>query len=369
MNEKSITILEPGLLSSIQDIGRYGFQKYGVPVSGAMDSFALRSANVLVGNEMNDACIEMTVIGPSIKFNYGALISVTGGDLSIKINGEKVDRWSAINVEAGSVLTSDGIRDGMRAYLAISGGINVPVIMGSRSTYIPAAFGGYKGRPLMAGDELLIGDPNPKTSHIARTLPEELEPVHYGHSHIIRVVLGPQNKSFTTESINTFFDSRYVVSNNCDRTGYRLSGPQLKHQGNADIISDGTQIGSIQVPADGNPIILMSDRGPTGGYAKIGTVISTDLGLIAQSRPDDNLVFRQVSVKEAESAFLEQESILYSMDPNIFKNASDKVKSTLSKTSSSLSPYLENDQNKLDMTATAKLKGKTFSFGISIESN
>ncbi len=369
MNEKSITILEPGLLSTIQDIGRYGFQKYGVPVSGAMDSFALRSANVLVGNDMNSACIEMTVIGPSIKFNYPALISVTGGDLLIKIDDKKIDRWSAIEVKAGSVLTSDGIQDGMRAYLAISGGINVPVIMGSRSTYIPAAFGGYKGRPLMPDDTLIIGEPNPKTIHEARSLPEELEPVHYGHSHIIRVVLGPQNNNFTSESINTFFDSRYIVSNNCDRTGYRLSGPKLKHEENADIISDGTQIGSIQVPSDGNPIILMSDRGPTGGYAKIGTVISTDLGLIAQSRPDDNLVFRQVSVKEAEAAFFEQESILYSMDPTLFKNASNKVKSALSETSSSLSPYIDEDFKKVQRNATVKIKGKTFNFGISIESN
>ena len=369
MNEKSITILEPGLLSSIQDMGRYGFQRYGVPVSGGMDNFALRAANVLVGNKMNDACIEMTVIGPSIKFNCPALISITGGDLSIKLDWQKVDRWSAIQVETGSILTSDGIQDGMRAYLAISGGIDVPIIMGSRSTYIPAGFGGYKGRPLMAGDTLLVGEPNPTTKHEERTLPEDLEPVHYGHSHIIRVVLGPQNTNFTSAAVNTFFDSRYIVSNNCDRTGYRLNGPTLQHETSADIISDGTQIGSIQVPADGNPIILMSDRGPTGGYAKIGTVISTDLGLIAQSRPEDNLVFRQVSVKEAEAAFFEQESILYSIDPTLFKNASNKVKSALSETSSSLSPYIYEDLKKVQRNATVKIKGKTFTFGISIESN
>ena len=369
MNEKSITILEPGLLSSIQDTGRYGFQRYGVPVSGAMDNFALRAANVLVGNKMNDACIEMTVIGPSIKFNCPALISITGGDLSIKLDGQKVDRWSAIQVETGSILTSDGIQDGMRAYLAINGGINVPIIMGSRSTYIPAGFGGYKGRPLMAGDTLPVGKPNPTTKHEERTLPEDLEPVHYGHSHIIRVVLGPQNTNFTSAAVNTFFDSRYIVSNNCDRAGYRLNGPTLQHETSADIISDGTQIGSIQVPADGNPIILMSDRGPTGGYAKIGTVISTDLGLIAQSRPEDNLVFRQVSVKEAEAAFFEQESILYSIDPTLFKNASNKVKSALSETSSSLSPYIYEDLKKVQRNATVKIKGKTFTFGISIESN
>ena len=274
MNEKSITILESGLLSTIQDVGRYGFQKYGVPVSGALDNFALRGANLLVGNEMNAAGIEMTVLGPSIKFNYPALISITGADLSIKLDGEKIDRWSAIQVEADSVLTSDGIQDGMRAYLAINGCINVPMIMGSRSTYIPASLGGYKGRPLMAGDTLFVGEPKPETRHQERTLPEDLEPVHYGHSHLIRVVLGPQDSNFTSDAINTFFDSRYVVTNNSDRTGYRLAGPSLKHQRTADIISDGTQIGSIQVPADGNPIILMSDRGPTGGYAKIGTIIT-----------------------------------------------------------------------------------------------
>ena len=369
MNEKSITILESGLLSTIQDVGRYGFQKYGVPVSGALDNFAFRGANLLVGNEMNAAGIEMTVIGPSIKFNYPALISITGADLSIKLDGEKIDRWAAIQVEADSVLTSDGIQDGIRAYLAINGGINVPMIMGSRSTYIPASFGGYKGRPLMAGDTLFVGEPNPETRHQERTLPENLEPVHYGHSHVIRVVLGPQDSNFTSDAINTFFDSRYVVTNNSDRTGYRLAGPSLKHQRTADIISDGTQIGSIQVPADGNPIILMSDRGPTGGYAKIGTIITSDLGFIAQSRPNDNLVFRQVSVKEAEMAFIEQESILYSIDPNLFINASEQFKERLTQTNSSLSEYLKDETDKLKRIATANIRGKTFTFGISIESN
>lgn len=363
MNEKSITILEPGLLSTIQDIGRYGFQKYGVPVSGALDNFALRGANAIVGNDMNAACIEMTVIGPSIKFNYPTSISITGADLSIKLDGRKIDRWSSIQIEAGSVLTSDGIQDGMRSYLAINGGINVPMVMGSKSTYIAASFGGYKGRPLMAGDTLFVDEPNSEIRHQDRNLPEDLEPIHYGHSHIIRVVLGPQNSNFTSDAINTFFDSRYVVTNNSDRTGYRLSGPQLKHESSADIISDGTQIGSIQVPADGNPIILMSDRGPTGGYAKIGTVITSDLGLIAQARPDDNLVFRQVSIEEAENAFIEQESLLYSIDPNLFINASEHFKAKLSQTNSLLK------DEKLERIATAKIKGKTFTFGISIESN
>lgn len=370
MNNKSIEILESGMLSSIQDTGRYRYQKFGVPVSGAMDNFALRAANVLIGNDMNSAGIEMTVVGPSIRFNSAALISITGGDLSIKLNGRTVDRWTAINVDEGSVMTSDGVQDGMRAYLAINGGIDVPLIMGSRSTYIPASFGGYKGRALKTGDLLSVGKLNPATVHEERRLPEDLEPVNYGHSHIIRVVLGPQNDRFTSSAINTFLDSRYVVSNNCDRTGYRLSGPHLQHETGPDIISDGTQIGNIQVPADGNPIILMSDRGPTGGYAKIGTVISTDIGLVAQSRPGDNIVFRQVSVKEAELAFIQQESVLYSMDRNLFPAASKEIIDALTRNSSNLSPCLsENRADSKPTTATARIKGKTYKFKISIESN
>ena len=370
MNEKSITIIDPGLLSTVQDTGRHGYQKYGVPVSGAMDNFSLRAANLLVGNTTGSACIEMTIVGASIKFNYPAVISITGGNLSMKLDGAKINNWCSIQVESGSVLKSDGAQDGMRAYLAIKGGINVPVIMGSKSTYIPASFGGFKGRALIAGDTLLINNSDVEPIQEERNLPEGLQVVHYGHSHIVRVTLGPQHNKFTSEAIKTFFDSRYSVSSNCDRVGYRLTGPQLQHESSADIISDGTQFGSIQVPSDGNPIILMADRGPTGGYAKIGTVISADLNLIAQSRPGDSIVFRQVSVKEAESAFFEQETFLYSMNPKLFKNAPEKVRTTLSKNRSTILPLIDNDTKNKPLTiATANIKGKIFNFEISIESN
>lgn len=369
MSHQVIEVLEPGLLTTVQDTGRYGYQRFGVPVSGAMDPFSLRAANVLVGNDQGAACLEMTVVGPRIRFLDDSLIAVTGGDLAVKIDGEPVQRWQAVHVEKGSVITSDGMIDGMRAYLAVDGGIDVPEVMGSRSTYVTSRIGGHRGRPLKTGDVLSALPSDPTRRHAERGLPEDLEPVHYGHSHVIRAVLGPQADAFKPAAIETLFDSRYSVSNHSDRVGYRLEGPHLRHEAGADIISDGSPAGAIQVPADGMPIVLMADRGPTGGYAKIATVISTDLGRLAQARPGDTIAFRQVTVKEAGQALLEQEAILYSLDPDLLARAPDAVVRALRGSDGTPSPALrETDHPHMEMrVAHATVGGETVAVEILIE--
>ena len=196
MSRLVMEILEPGLLTTVQDTGRYGYQRFGVPVSGAMDLFSLRAANVLVGNEQGAACLEMTVVGPRMRFLEDALIALTGGDLAVRIDGRPVPRWRSVRVGKHSVLTSDSMVDGMRAYLAVAGGIDVPEVMGSRSTYMASRIGGLNGRALKSGDMLSASPPDPETQHEERGLPEDLEPVHYGHSHVIRAVIGPQAHAF-----------------------------------------------------------------------------------------------------------------------------------------------------------------------------
>ena len=368
-SHKVLEVIEPGLLTTVQDTGRYGYQRFGVPVSGAMDPFSLRAANVLVGNDQDSACLEMTVVGPQARFLEDTLIAVTGADLAINIDDERVHRWQAMHVEKGSVLTSDGMVDGMRAYLAVDGGIDVPQVMGSRSTYMTSRIGGLNGRPLKSGDVISMLPSDPSHRHDERALPEDLEPVHYGHSHVIRAIVGPQASAFTQGALETIFDSRYSVSNDSDRVGYRLEGPHLKHVAGADIISDGSPAGAIQVPADGMPIVLMSDRGPTGGYAKIATIISTDLGRLAQARPGDTISFKQVTVAQANSALLEQEAILYSLDPDLLSRAPEAVVRALQASDGAPSPALrETELPHLETrVAQATLGDRTLEFEIMIE--
>jgi biotin-dependent carboxylase-like uncharacterized protein len=314
MSEQVFEVLEPGLLTTVQDRGRYGYQRFGVPVSGAMDTFSLRAANILAGNDQNAACLEMTASGPKLRFLRDTLIAVTGGDLGFTLDGEPMPRWCSVRVQKDSVLASEGVQDGFRAYLALAGGIEVPVVMGSRSTYLKSGIGGFQGRALKAGDRLSVLPLEPGRELRERRLPEDLEPVHYGHDHEIRAILGPQDSAFTSEAIATLLEAKYTVSATSDRVGYRLEGPILRHKRGPDIISDGSPLGAIQVPGDGLPIILLADRGPTGGYTKIATVISSDVGRIAQAAPGDTVSFKKVTIEEAQAVLREEESLLRSLD-------------------------------------------------------
>jgi antagonist of KipI len=292
-----IEVLRPGLLTTVQDRGRFGFQKFGVPVSGGVDETALRIANVLVGNPQGAAALEMTALGPQLRFLADAVVALTGAEVEGDLDGRPAPWYGAFQVRAGQVLDVRACSRGLRAYLAIAGGIDVPVLLGSRSTCLAAKFGGLQGRALMVGDVLAGWSPS-SLGEAGRVVPDAWRPRH-GGPVALRVVMGPQDDAFTEAGRRTFLESTYRVSPHADRMGYRLDGPVIAHRGSADIISDWVPLGGVQVPGDGKPIILLADRQTTGGYPKIATVIKPDTGVVAQLRPGDGLTFRAVSVAEA----------------------------------------------------------------------
>lgn len=293
-----IEVIKPGMLTLIQDLGRYGFQQFGVPVAGAMDQFAASAGNLLVGNDRSAAVLEMMMMGPELKLNFEGQIALTGADLGPKINGAPVAMWQTLSVSAGDVLSFAGLKSGLRGYLAVRGGIDTPPVMSSRSTYTKAALGGFEGRALKTGDQVPVGADGTSVPSVTLAIPLDQIPV-YGASKTIRVVLGPQDDAFTEAGVQTFLDNVYTVTNECDRMGYRLDGPSIEHVKGGDIISDGIAFGAVQVPGHGKPIIMMADRQTTGGYTKIAGVISVDLPLLAQSKPGDQIKFQKVSLEEA----------------------------------------------------------------------
>ena len=311
MSQPSIEVLDPGLLTTIQDRGRYGYQHIGVPVSGAMDEFALRAANLLVSNPDDAAALEITVVGPKLKFLDDAMIAITGADMAPTIDEDPIPQWQTVTVAKNSVLAFNGLKDGMRAYLAIAGGIDVPPVMESRSTYDKSSIGGFEGRPLRNGD--VISTLDRKRDINPKSLPSGFQVPSYGTDHMIRVILGPQHSAFTENSIASFLSSIYKVSSESDRMGYSLEGPKISHSSRPDIVSDGNPIGAIQIPKDGLPRILMADRGTTGGYTKIATVINPDISLISQSMPGTTLNFKAISLDDAHELLHEREAILNSI--------------------------------------------------------
>jgi biotin-dependent carboxylase-like uncharacterized protein len=295
---KGITVVDGGMLSTVQDLGRVGSQRYGVPVAGAMDGWALRAANRLVGNADGTAALEITLAGPTLTFDVEAEIAVTGADLGARIDGRPIEMWQSHHVWAGRVLSFRGVRAGIRAYLAVAGGFDVPVVLGSRSTFTRSGFGGFEGRGLRSGDQLPIGQTGAAHERVLRRLRPGAVPA-IGRVHELRVILGPQDDAFTPAGIATFLSETYTVTPQSDRVGCRLAGPPIAHRTGADIVSDGTAFGAVQVTGDGVPIILLADRGTTGGYTKIATIISADLGRVAQAAPGDHVRFVRVELAEA----------------------------------------------------------------------
>lgn len=305
----AIEVLDGGLLTTVQDWGRYGYQRYGVPVSGAMDLLALRAGNRLVGNGDGAATLEMTLLGPRLRFLAPATIAIAGGDLGAMLDDRPLRTWESVGVGAGMVLSFSGPSDGIRAYLAVAGGIDVPLVLGSRSTYVRSRLGGLQGRALQAGDILETPGQAPLLRAAHPSVAAERRPA-YGHEHVLRVVLGPQDDRFTPSGVRTFLSSAYSVTPQSDRMGYRLTGPKIEHTSGPDIVSDGTPFGAVQVAGDGVPIVLMADRGTAGGYTKIATVISADLPRLSQAAPGDAVRFEAVTLAEAHQALREQEAWL-----------------------------------------------------------
>ena len=300
----ALEVLEGGMLTTVQDLGRYGYQRYGVPVAGAMDSFALQAANALVGNSLDEAALEITIVGPTLRATASCLIAVTGADLGLRVNGRPLPSWMAVFVRRGWIVEFGSRRMGCRAYLAVAGGIDVSLVMGSKSTYLRGGFSGVEGRALRGGDIIPIGQPTFHVPSLAgRDFPADLIP-EYSDEPEVHVILGPQDDYFTAEGITTFLSSEYQVSPTSDRMGYRLQGPEIAHKGRADIISDGIALGSVQVPADKQPIVMMADRQTTGGYPKIATVISAEIPRLAQCMPGASTVtFKAITVEEAQARY------------------------------------------------------------------
>jgi antagonist of KipI len=304
-----IEVVDAGLLTTVQDLGRYRYQRYGVPVSGAADQFSLRVANRLAGNDEGLAGLELTLVGPRLRFLAPTVIALAGADLSPRIDDEPVALWEPLVAPAGATLSFGDARDGVRGYLAVYGGIDVPKVLGSRSTSVRSKLGGFDGRPLQAGDLLAVPGERPASRVEARRFPHEDAPT-YGHTHGLRVVLGPQDSAFTESGVRTFLSSTYSVSGQSDRIGYRLQGPVIEHLTSPDIVSDGIPYGAVQVAGDGMPIVLLVDRGTTGGYTKIATVISVDLPRLAQAAAGDAVSFRPVTVEEAHALLRAQERVI-----------------------------------------------------------
>lgn len=292
-----------GLLTTVQDLGRSGYEHYGVPVSGAMDAEALQNANLLVGNAPGETCLELTLLGPVLRFDAPSVIAITGGDLSPQRNGQDIPCNRALCMQAGDTLSFGAPRSGCRAYLAFAGGLAIEPTLGSCSTTARFGIGGYHGRRLQKGDTLPL-------RRSVQTLPamqrRQIDPrLPAGDVRTVRVLLGPQDDRFTQAGLDTFQHETYTVSPESDRMGYRLSGAKIEHLTDGNIISDGIVTGSVQVPSDGQPIIMLADHQTVGGYTKIATVITADLPILAQSRAGDKLRFTAVDIDTAQRALLD----------------------------------------------------------------
>ena len=303
----SIEVLKPGPLSSLQDLGRTGVQRFGVIASGVMDEWSHRLANLLAGNGADEASLEITLMGPSLLFHQDALIAIVGADLSPRIGEQPVPMAEPVRVAAGSRLDFGRRVVGCRTYLAVHGGFTVPPVMGSRSTYLRAGFGGLQGRALRKGDRLPIAPDAVGSFDLPDAQTLSVPPHPALHERAIRVIQGQQWTRFSDQAQARFFESPFVVNQNSDRMGYRLDGPGLALAAPLEMISEAVGVGTVQVPPDGQPIVLMADRQTTGGYPKIASVASVDLPLVAQRVPGETLRFAPVTLDEAQALYLERE--------------------------------------------------------------
>ncbi len=317
MGQEVFEVIHPGALTSVQDLGRYGYQRYGVPISGAMDKFALRVANLLAGNEEGEAALEATIIGPKLRALGESTIALAGGDLSPRINGRPCAMWCAHLIKEGDLISFGPPRSGCRTYLAVSGGIDVPPALGSCSTHLRLGLGGF-GRALAAGDLIQVRRDSREPAN--GRLPEKYIP-HYGAEWLIRVILGPQMDYFTMRGISQFLGGEYVITPQSDRMGFRLKGPRIEHRAGADILTDATPPGSVQVPGDGMPIILVADGQATGGYSKIGVVISPDQDKLGQAKPGEKIRFEKVTLSQAHRAMKEMRNQIQEIKGSLVKSA------------------------------------------------
>jgi len=302
----SLEIIELSGLATIQDSGRTGWRRFGVPSSGPMDAFAFHAANKLAGNASSCAAIEIGLGDITLRAKRDCVVAVAGVGYGLSIYVWDFPLWSSYYVRAGWTIRLNKLDSGMWVYLAIAGGVQTQPVLDSVSTNLRGRFGGLDGRQLQAGDLLKSGTPSHSLNELAaRTLPESARPI-YSDNPVVDFIMGPQEKYFTDESIATFMSQEYSVSTTSDRMGYRLEGAALKHRSKAELISEGMTMGAIQVPSNGQPIVMMADSPTTGGYPKIGTVASADLPLLVQCVPNKSKIrFRETTVANAQKKYRE----------------------------------------------------------------
>ena len=315
----TVKVARAGLLTTVQDLGRTGLQHLGIVPCGAMDQVAHRMANALVGNPATAATLECTVIGPELVFGQTCLVALYGATFEAKIAGEPFPKNRPVLVNAGSVLTTGKAVRGARAYLAVAGGFNVPMALGSRSTYLPAGFGGFLGRALKAGDEIPCSDDLSKLSEmrfkrivrtgvLARVAFQSVRwsagelTLPYEGSLAVRALEGRHHAQFDSASQEAFFGEAWRVSSDSNRMGYRLMGPRLARSKAVEILSEPTCLGTVQVPNDGTPIALMADHQTTGGYPKIAEIAGADIPTLAQLAPGGTVRFVKCTLEEADAA-------------------------------------------------------------------
>jgi antagonist of KipI len=290
-----IRVLDPGPHTTVQDLGRLGHLRSGIPPSGPVDRPSFIAANRLVANADNAAGLECTLMGPRLQAQAPCAVAVTGADMAVTVNGAAAPAWTTLLLLSGDVLKIGAARAGVRGYVAFSGGLDVPLVLGSRATYVRGRMGGVQGRALARDDVLpLAPAPLPRVRRVRRDAVPD-----WNGEPALRVVLGPQADRFTPESIADFLGGLYEMLPQSDRMGARLKGPRIAHARGHDIISDGIAFGSVQVPGDGQPIVLLVDRQSTGGYTKVATVCSFDIARVGQVKPGQRMRFMAVEVADA----------------------------------------------------------------------
>jgi len=325
----SIRVLRPGMLTTVQDLGRPGWQRYGVSVCGAMDQLSLRVANTLVGNAEGDAGLEITLLGPTLQFESDALIAICGGTWSPRIEDSLVPMNRPVWLPAGTTLVLGSATSGARAYLAVGGGMDVPPLMGSRSTYLQAKVGGLEGRALHSGDVVSHGQPSTLSQRMADKLCEKSAWSSFGSAPwfaglsplrnpaILRVVRGTEFDRLDRAGQESLLSAEFQVTSEADRMGYRLAGPTLSFRRSEELVSAAVCSGAVQIPPQGQPILLMADCATTGGYPKVAHVASVDQPLAAQLKPGDSFRLREISLVEAHNLYCRQETALRCLQTNL----------------------------------------------------
>jgi biotin-dependent carboxylase-like uncharacterized protein len=328
MSGAALSVIEPGLLTSVQDLGREGYQDIGIPPSGAMDGYALRAGNLVLKNSVGEAGLEMTAKGGTFEVLMDLVIAFTGGDMEATVNGNPLPRWEAVKVKSGDILSFGFVKNGCRGYLCIAGGIHVPIILGSKSTYMMGRLGGYRGRALRKGDRLSVGELGvPPEDIVGRRLGPDIIPPDTREKEI-RIVLGPQEDYLSEEGLREYFEATWKVSSKANRMGYRFEGgPEMKWDQKAytdiggpnpdNIIDDGIPLGGIQLPGGIEPIALLVDGPSAGGFVKIGCVIRADIDRLGQAKTGDPIKFKPVTFDEAVEIY--EEHLAKITEGNVFK--------------------------------------------------